>query len=103
MIYKLYLHHGLLLFHCARLGGDRDRDLERLHEPEWDEEYEYLLLLGGERDAEQEDRDDERDEELELLSELRGQYLHEEKGMHVRKLAPSRNQPDVLTAGQTFS
>lgn len=66
---ELYLFHTLLVLHCVSLRGDRD--LERLHEPDREEEYEYLLRLDGEQDTGEDDRDDERDEErdeeLELL------------------------------------
>lgn len=76
-----YLYNLVLLLQCDRLCGDRDRDLERLQEPEREEEYEYLLLLGGERDTE-EDREEEQDEELELLRERWGRNLERNwKGM----------------------
>lgn len=41
-----------LLFCGGLLSGDTERDLERLQEPEREEEYEYLLLLGGDWDTE---------------------------------------------------
>lgn len=44
-----YLYNLLLCF--TRLSGDTERDLERLQEPEREEEYEYLLLLGGDWDT----------------------------------------------------
>lgn len=45
-----YLYNLLLC--CALLSADTERDLERLHEPEREEEYECLLLLGGDWDTE---------------------------------------------------
>lgn len=61
----MYLYNRL--YCCALLSGDTERDLERLQEPEREEEYEYLLLLGGDWDAELER--DEEDDELGLLLE----------------------------------
>ena len=88
----LYLYNVLLLPHCDRLWGDRDRDLEQLQEPEREEEYEYLLLLGGERDTEGEDLEEEQDEELELLLERQRRYLERKEEdipvMNKRKLKP---------------
>lgn len=113
-MYQKYLYNLLLRLRWARLWGDWERDLERLHEPEREEEYEYLLLRGGERDTEGEDREEERDEELELLSEWRGRYLEggkkEEFKRGSREIITSINGNqnttqtlNVLTEGLTFS